>query len=250
MGLSAVIITFNEERNIARCIDSLYGVADEILIIDSGSADKTIEICKEKNVKWIQQTWLGYSAQKNFGNQQAVNDWILSIDADEAISSELKEAILQVKSNAPLSVCSFNRLTNYCGTWIKHGGWYPDTKVRMFDRRKVKWEGEIHEQLIGFPSAEVKFLEGDLLHYSYYSVDDHYRQTEKFTSLSADDLYTKGYKPGVLKVIFSPMIRFISGYFFKAGFLDGKAGFRIARISAAATRMKYRKLRERYNSSK
>jgi glycosyltransferase involved in cell wall biosynthesis len=249
MNITAVIITFNEERNIARCIESLHGVADEIVVVDSGSTDQTISICESLNVKPIRQDWLGYSAQKNFANGIATNNWILSIDADEALSDELKQSILQLKNAGSMSVCSFNRCTNYCGTWIRHGGWYPDTKVRIFDRNKVRWTGEIHEQLIGFESSDVVHLKGDLLHYSYYSEEDHIRQTEKFTTLSAEDLFKKGKKAGWMKMYLSPISRFISGYIFRLGFLDGKAGFRIAVLSAGATRKKYTKLNQLYKTN-
>jgi glycosyltransferase involved in cell wall biosynthesis len=240
--ISAVIITLNEERNIARCLESLCGVADDIVVVDSGSVDRTEEICRSYGVNFIRQAWLGYSAQKNFANGHARYDWILSIDADEALSRELKRSILELKSEGTLRVCKFARMTNYCGHWVRHGGWYPDHKARMFDRRKARWEGALHEELQGFSRSEVVLLEGDCLHYSYYTLEEHHRQADRFTTLSAEELFRKGSRAGVLRLHLSPVWKFILDYGFRLGFLDGVTGFRIARISAGATRMKHLKL--------
>jgi glycosyltransferase involved in cell wall biosynthesis len=240
--LSAVIITNNEERNIARCLESLRGVADDIVVVDSGSTDRTEEICRSHGVGFIRQTWPGYSAQKNFANDRARNDWILSLDADEALSGELRRSILELKSAGAIRVCEFARMTNYCGHWVRHGGWYPDRKVRMFDRRNARWEGALHEELQGFPRSEVVRLAGDCLHYSYDTVEDHHRQADRFTTLAAAELFARGSRVGALRRHLSPVWKFILDYGLRLGFLDGAAGFRIAWISAGATRMKYLKL--------
>ncbi|MBA3900174.1 MAG: glycosyltransferase family 2 protein [Bacteroidetes bacterium] len=245
MKISATIITFNEERNIERCILSLLEVADEILVLDSFSTDKTEEICKKHGVKFIQRAWEGYSATKNHANQLAEHNWILSIDADEALSDELKKSILNQKNKlSELEAYQFNRLTNYCGKWIKHSGWYPDKKTRLFNRAHISWAGGIHETLIIPPRVKIKKLEGDLLHYSYYTVEEHIRQTEKFTSLSAQALYEKNKKPTMLKLYLSPIITFLKNYLFRLGFLDGYYGFLICKISAQATHLKYLKLQK------
>jgi len=247
--ISAVIITFNEERNIARCLESLRGVADDIVVVDSGSVDRTEEICGSYGVNFIRQAWLGYSAQKNFANGHAGNDWILSIDADEALSDGLKRSILELKGEGVIRVCRFARMTNYCGHWVRHGGWYPDHKVRMFDRRKARWEGALHEELRGFSRSEVVLIEGDCLHYSYHRVEDHHRQADRFTTLAAGELFRRGRRAGFWRLHLSPVWKFVLDYFLRMGFLDGSAGFRIAWISAGATRMKYLKL-ERLRSGK
>ena len=145
MQISAVIISHNEERNIRRCLESVQSVADEIVVVDSLSEDKTEEICNEFNVKFVKQQWLGYSEQKNLANNLATNDWILSIDADEELSEELKKSILELKNNniSDDNVFSMNRLTNYCGHWIRHCGWYPDRKIRIWNRNVGMWKGEI-----------------------------------------------------------------------------------------------------------
>lgn len=241
--LSAVIVTFNEERNIARCIESLLGLTDDIVVLDSFSTDKTPEICSAYDLTFKQRAWEGYSASKNFANSLAKFDLILSIDADEALSDELRKSLAAFKRQERFSTARFNRLTNYCGKWIRHGGWYPDTKVRVFDRRKTCWTGEIHEDLNFSEIPEILHLKGDCLHYSYYSLEQHYRQADKFTGIAARDLHQQGKKAPWFKLVFSPIVKFIRDYFLKLGFLDGKYGFIIARISAKATYMKYHKLR-------
>jgi len=241
--LSAVVITLNEERDIARCLESLHGVADEIVVVDSGSIDRTEEICRSHGAGFVRQAWLGYAAQKNFANALAENDWILSLDADEALSEGLKRSILEVKARGELRVCRFARMTNYCGRWVRHGGWYPDRKVRMFDRRTTRWEGALHEELRGFSAAEVVLLEGDCLHYSYATVADHHRQADRFTTLAAEELFRRGQRAGSWRLHLSPVWKFVLDYVLRLGFLDGSAGLRIAWLSAGATRMKYLKLR-------
>lgn len=239
--LSAVIITYNEARNIKRCIASLQDVADEIVVVDSFSTDATPSICKGMNVQFYQREWKGYSKQKNYGNGLASNDWILSIDADEALSEELKSAILSEKATGKGYNYSFHRLTNYCGKWIHHSGWYPDTKVKMFNRTKDDWQGEVHEK----PTVElstVKKLKGDLLHYSYHSVSDHVKRTDGYSTLGAKELFEKRKKASLLKLLFNPWLKFNKMYFIKLGFLDGMAGFTIALITAYGTFLKYIKL--------
>jgi len=239
--LSAVIITYNEARNIKRCIASLQGVADEIVVVDSFSTDATPSICKGLNVQFHQREWKGYSKQKNYGNGLASNDWILSIDADETLSEELKTAILTEKEFGKGFNYSFNRLTNYCGKWIHHSGWYPDTKVKMFNRTKDDWQGEVHEKPTVDPST-VKKLKGDLLHYSYHSVSDHVKRTDVYSTLGAKELFETGKKASKLKLLFNPWLKFNKMYFIKLGFLDGMAGFTIALITAYGTFLKYIKL--------
>jgi glycosyltransferase involved in cell wall biosynthesis len=242
---SVVIITFNEERNIARCLKSLEEVADEIIVVDSFSTDKTAEICRKFPVKFIQKEWMGYSSAKNSGNSMANNDYILSIDADEALSDELRKTILELKKSDNLfDAYRFNRLANYCGKWIHHCGWYPDTKLRLWNRLKGRWEGEIHEEVKIKSSAKVGFIKGDLLHFSYYSIEQHINQVNNFTKLAAKAAFEKGKKAGLFKILFSPFIKFTMDYFLRLGFLDGYAGFVICRISAHATFLKYAKLRE------
>lgn len=242
--LSVVIITFNEERNIGRCLESVKDVADDIVVLDSFSKDNTEKICKEYNVNFITRAWEGYSASKNFANEQAKYDWVLSLDADEALNDKLRFKLLELKKTNALQAASFNRLTNYCGSWIKHGGWYPDVKLRLFNRRTTRWEGLIHEEL-KYPSTEsLTHINEDILHYSYYTLDDHLKQIEKFTDLASRDLFERKKKPAAYKLWVNPIAKFIGYYFINLGFLDGGAGFKIARYSSYATYLKYKKTRD------
>jgi len=248
--LSVVIITFNEEKNIGRCIKSLAGVADDIVVVDSFSTDKTAEICKALGVRFYLNKWEGYSQQKNFGNSMALYDWIFSIDADEALSNTLKESILAAKKYFTSYNYRICRITNYCGKWIRHGGWYPDVKVRFFDRREHLWEGLIHERLNVGDESVIPVLKGDCYHYSYYSLEGHQAQAKHLSELVALDIYNKRKKVCRLKQIIAPGLKFIKMFFINFGFLDGKAGFIIARISSKAVSIKYAKLRELYKTEK
>lgn len=246
--LSAVIITLNEERNIGRCIDSLKDVADDIVVVDSGSTDRTRKICEEKGGRFFFNEWQGYLEQKNFANGLAEHPYILSIDADEALSDELRTSIIQLKESdfGDADGYEMNRLTNYCGTWIRYGGWYPDRKLRLFNREKFEWGGEkIHETMLKKDSeAKTSRISGDLYHYSYYNISQHIAQANHFTDLTAQVAFERGKRSNILKIIFSPCVKFFRDYIFKFGFLDGYHGYIVCRISAQATFMKYTKIRQ------
>jgi len=265
--LSVIIITKNEAKNVAICLDSLVGIADEIIVIDSFSTDETREISLKYGALFFQREWNGYSEAKNFGNDKAQYDCILSIDADEALSPELRKSILEVKSaKAPELVegvepnpagpstssgtlmvgepvapvpepvegfYTFNRLTNYCGQWIRHGGWYPDTKLRLFDRRIARWQGDFAHETLVFPNTikPIK-LKGDLFHYSFNSIEQHVDKVNKYSSLIAAERLSHGRTGSAFKMIFGPIATFFKFYIIKTGFLDGRNGFIIAVISA------------------
>lgn len=247
-GLTVVLIAFNEGHHIARCLKAARTVADEILVIDSGSTDNTVGICRTFGARVVSNPWCGYSEQKNFGNDQASFEWILSLDADEVLNDELIQSVLDWKKNP--QAASFKRMTNYCGTFIKHGGWYPDVKVRLFHKRETQWEGTIHEVLRGLSKENTILLEGDCLHYSYYTINEHIDKADKFTTIQAEDLFYRGKKSPWFKRVFSPISKFIVDYFFRLGFLDGRAGITVAGISAYATFLKYKKLHENTRLSK
>lgn len=243
--LSAVIITFNEARNIARCIDSLAGIADEIVVVDSNSTDDTANICHEKGVRFIVHDFEGYIQQKNFALKQASNNYLLSLDADEALSEELKTSIRTVKTQWTHDAYAMNRLTNYCGKWVRHGGWYPDRKVRLFKRAAGQWGGiNPHDEFLLSTGTSLGFLRGDLLHYSYYTKTDHLRQIDRFSELGAKALFDFGKKSGPFKMTYKPIARFFKHYIFQAGFLDGATGWTIAWNSAIGVYKKYRWLYE------
>lgn len=248
--LSVVIITFNEEKNIERCIASVKEIADDIVVVDSFSTDRTAEICKTYSVNFVKHEWSGYSEQKNFANSLARYDWIFSIDADEALSDELKNSILQAKKNYQNPNFRICRITNYCGKWIHHSGWYPDIKVRFFDRRQNFWEGLIHERLNVGNETFIPVLKGDCYHYSYYTIQGHKIQSRKFSEMSALSLYNKRKKAGIIIQVLSPVYKFIKVYLINLGFLDGAEGFIIARISSYSVYLKYAQLRKLYTSEK
>ena len=241
--LSVVIITYNEERNIARCIDSVKNIADEILIVDSFSTDRTEEICRAKGTTFIKNKFEGHIQQKNFAAGKAKYDRVLSLDADEALNDELKRSITEIKRNWEQDGYYMNRLTNYCGTWIKHCGWYPDKKLRLWHRGKGKWQGiNPHDKFEMMAGDQVTgYIKGDILHYSYYTLEDHYKQVNYFTDILAKAYYENGKRAG-LKLILSPIAKFIGSYLFHLGFLDGAAGWKVCSISAYASWLKYKKL--------
>jgi ADP-heptose:LPS heptosyltransferase/glycosyltransferase involved in cell wall biosynthesis len=249
--LSVVIITFNEEKNIGRCLQSVIGIADEIIVLDSLSTDKTREICESYGVKFIQHPFLGYIDQKNKALSYASYPHVLSLDADEIISDELKRSILEAKENWTADGYYFNRLTNYCGKWIKHGGWYPDAKLRLWDTRKGKWKGLlIHEKVELEPGAKTIPLKGDLLHYSYYSIHQHIEQANRFSEIMAAEYLKKGKKANLFSLTIKPFWWFIKSYFLRAGFLDGFYGFLIAIVSSHANFLKFVKLKQLYIENK
>ncbi len=244
MKLSAVIITYNEERNIRRCIESLQNIADEIIVLDSLSTDKTEEICAELNVRFEVRAWEGYSQSKNFLNELATHSYLFSIDADEVVDHELENAILFEKEKGFSGVYSLNRITNYMGKWIKHSGWYPDVKTRIFPKGICYWTGElVHEELFVPEGTTNRLLPGHLEHYSYYSFEDHRARADKYSLLTAKKHHLAGRKCSALQPYFSAVGRFIGMYIFKLGFLDGRMGFKIAQISAASNVLKYKELR-------
>ena len=241
--ISAVIITYNEERNIERCLNSLEGIADEVVVVDSYSTDRTDAICREKGARILQHTFSGHIEQKNYALQQATHPWVLALDADEALSDSLRTSILAVKQNWQFDGYSMNRRTNYCGQWIHHSGWYPDRKLRLFDKRLAGWGGtNPHDKVEMHLGCTISHLEGDLLHYSYYSVEEHYQRAQKYAELAARAMLEKGRRGSWLQVIFSPLAKFVRNYILHLGFLDGRAGWTICRIAALETYWKYRAL--------
>ncbi len=239
--VSVVIITLNEEKNIGRCLQSVKGIADEILVVDSCSTDETKNICQEYGVRFVEQKFLGYVEQKNFALQLALNDYVISLDADECLSEKLKREIERIKLNFKGSGYQFNRLTQYNGQWIRHCGWYPDTKLRFIQKSKGKWVGNNPHDCLEVDGL-VSTLKGDLLHYSYDSISSHIKQSNKFTTIEAQALYSKGKRATILKLVTRPPYQFFKDYFLKLGILDGRYGFIICFINALYVLLKYAKM--------
>jgi len=245
VSLSVVIITFNEERNIERCLLSVKEIADEIVVLDSFSTDRTEEICRKHGVKFFQHKFDGHIQQKNRAITYTSHPYVLSLDADEAPDENLKASILAAKADWDCEGYTMNRLTNYCGKWIRHCGWYPDTKLRLWDSRKGEWTGiNPHDRYeLQDKPARTRHLQGDLLHYSYYTIEEHYRQVDKFSGIAAQALYTMGKRAGAFTPHLKCAAKFIRNFIVNMGFLDGKYGWVICRISAYETWLKYTKLR-------
>jgi len=242
--ISVVIITYNEEKNIGRCLDSVKGIADDIVVVDSYSTDHTEKICHEYGVRFIQHSFEGHIEQKNWAIAKAKYPHILSLDADEVLSDKLKESILKVKNNWSHDGYYFNRLTNYCGQWIRHSSWYPSRKLRLWDSRKGRWGGRNpHDKFILEKGCSKKFLSGDLLHFSYYSIYEHVQQINKFSDIVATSFYKEGRRASGFNIIINPLWRFFRDYFIKLGLLDGFNGLVISVNSAHETFLKYSKLR-------
>lgn len=241
--ISAAIITFNEAKNIGRCLLSLTDVADEVIVVDSGSTDETVAIAQDLGATVVVNKFEGHIQQKNFAITCTNYDWVLSLDADEALGDELKKAILEVKSNLTADGYIFSRLTNYCGKWIKHCGWYPDKKMRLFKKGFGSWGGKNpHDKYILNHPEKSAVLQGDLLHYTFYNVAEHKAQIAKFTDIAAQSLFELGKKSNWPKIIGKACFKFVRNYFLKRGFLDGITGFHICRLSAYATYLRYYKL--------
>ncbi|MEN8203985.1 MAG: glycosyltransferase [Bacteroidota bacterium] len=249
--ISAVIITFNEERNIERCLQSIKGVADEIVVVDSYSTDRTEEICRSYNVRFIRHRFTGHIQQKNWAILQASSPYILSLDADEALSDTLRESILKIKDNWTHDGYYFNRLTNYCGKWIRHTSWYPSRKLRLWDARKGSWGGfNPHDKYYLKRGASRHFLRGDILHYSYYSLSEHIAQMNAFSSILARSYYERGRRVYFFSIFLHPFWRFIKDFILRAGFLDGYYGFIVSVNSAHEVFLKYVKLRNIYREER
>ena len=243
--LTVAIITYNEENNIGRCISSILPVADEVLVVDSFSTDKTESIAKSLGARFIVHPFAGHIEQKNVALELSTYDYVLSLDADEALSPELLEQIKLIKNNFQYDGYKFNRLTNYNGHWVRYSGWYPDTKLRLVKKDKALWGGENPHDILQIKNnGRVDFLKGDLLHYSYESIAAHVAQTDKFTTIAAHAAYKQGKRSSVFKIVTRPLLKFLRDYFFKRGFLDGRYGFVICSINSLYALLKYAKLHE------
>ena len=243
--ISACVTTFNEEGNVARCLESLKDWCDEIVVVDSYSSDRTVELCKRYTDRVYQHEWLGYIGQKNLARDMAKNPWILFIDADEEISPGLREEILKELSveTPAFAGYQFPRMVNYLGRWIRHGEWYPDIKLRLFVKVKGQSGGqEPHDQV--FVNGPVKTLKNPLWHYTYEDIDDHLMTMNRYSGITAKEKYKSGDRFLWIDFLFRPPFRFLKAYFLRCGFMDGKRGFLIALVSSFGVCMKYAKLWE------
>ena len=242
--LSSVIITFNEERNIGRCIESLVGIADEIVVVDSGSTDKTEAICRSFGVKYIYHTFEGYGEQKNFAVSQANHDIILSLDADESLSEELTKSILAVKENGTGQAYKMNRMSMYGNKWIRHGNWYPDSKIRLWNRKMGKWGGyNPHDTVVLNKDTKVVQLKGDILHRWYRNAAESLDKIQLYSEIYSRKNVDKK-SSSISTIMIHSVFAFFKSYIIKRGFLDGYEGLAVAVSVANHTYYKYAKLYE------
>ncbi|MDQ6708315.1 MAG: glycosyltransferase family 2 protein [Acidobacteriota bacterium] len=242
MKITATIITLNEERNIDRAIESLR-CCDEIVVLDSGSSDRTLEVARKLGARVVERPWVNYAHQKNTAAELAANDWILSIDADEALSEMLDGEILNIKKHGPkCDAYTMPRLAQYLGRWILHSGWYPDRKVRLYDRRKAQWAGDfVHESVR--VNGRVGHLQANLLHFTCESLSEHLKTMDRYTTLAAEEIVARKMKVPSRRIFLDPAWTFIRTYLIQRGFLDGMEGLAIAHMAALYTFLKYAKAR-------
>jgi glycosyltransferase involved in cell wall biosynthesis len=242
LPLSLVVITLNEEAHLERCLRSVP-FADEIIVVDSFSTDRTLEVARLCGARVVQEKWRGYGPQKAFATAQAKNDWVLSLDADEALSPELAQEI-QDKFLAldPETGYRLPRLSFHLGRWIRHGGWYPDFQLRLFNKTKAQWDtAALHEKV---EVARVATLKNNLLHWVFEDISDQVRTNDRYSSLGAVQLHEKGKKFSLFKMITKPFSKFVETYLWKRGFLDGLPGFIISVGAAYSVFLRWGKMWE------
>ncbi len=240
-ALSATIITKNEAQHLERALRSL-GSADETIVVDCGSTDGTQEIARRLGARVLEHPWEGFAAQKNFAASQATHDWILSLDADEELNPDAQEFLHAWKMTLPeASAYRLARRAYYCGRWIRYSGWYPDWKIRLYDRRRARFEGAyVHESVV--TDGLVRTLPGEILHYTCDSLAEHRERIEFYTELAAREMFDRNDSVNILKRLIMPPWAFVNAYFLHLGVLDGKAGFHIARMAARYVQRRYEKL--------
>jgi glycosyltransferase involved in cell wall biosynthesis len=239
--LTATLITCNEEQNLPRALASLEDLADEIVVVDSGSTDGTCEIARQCGARVVHRAFTDYAEQKNFAAAQSSNPWILSLDADEELSPELRGSLRAWKELPPAAAAyEFARRASYLGGWIRHSGWYPDRKVRLYRRDLARFVGRVHESLE--VDGPVGRLDGELYHYTVRTFAEHVAKMDTYTTLAAEQLFAAGWRRWRLAMLLAPPWTLLRTYLIQRGFLDGYRGWLIARMAARYVFLKYRKL--------
>ncbi len=241
--LSAVLITRNAATQLVACLDSL-AFCDEIVVVDSGSTDGTVELAKSRGARVIRQDWLGYGRQKQFAVAQAAHDWVLCVDADERVTERLRESILAVLPAPTFVAYRFARCNRFMGRYLRHGEGYPDWSLRLFDRRHARWSDDaVHEKVLA--EGDVGTLAGDLLHDSAESLDSYLAKQDRYTTLAATEAIAAGRRASIAHLLLSPVIRFVKFYFVRLGFLDGMPGLLHILIGCRNSYAKYAKMLRR-----
>ena len=245
MDISAVIITRNEGHIIDYTLQGLAGVAGDIVIVDSGSSDNTVDICRQYHATIIESRWEGYGPNKNRGIDAAKNDWILNLDADEVIDESLRQSILSIKTNDPHEVFEMQFRNYFMGKWIRHGEWGVDKHIRLFNRSTIKWNAAAVHEMLSLPAGvKITLLKGNVLHYTVHSLEEYEQKTIQYARLNAQKYFEQKRPKSVIKLWLAPVFSFLKNYFIRLGFLDGKEGFLIARTTARYTYLKYAYLNE------
>src|ERR1700676_5148856 len=239
--ISACLITLNEEEHLPPALASLKEIADEIVVVDSGSTDRTEEIARAHGAAWFERSGTSYACQKNYAAECAGNDWVLSMDADEELSSPLQTSLLSWKKREP-EYCVYEtaRKTWYLGAWISHSGWYPDFQRRLYRRDEAEFSGMVHESLRS--SGKIGRLSGDLLHYTVRSFNEHEAKVERYTTLAAQQMFAEGQRKWKGAMWVAPLWGGFQNFVLRGGFIDGYRGALIARMAARSVRLKYAKL--------
>ena len=244
-SISAVIITFNEELFIGKCLESLEGIADEIIVVDSFSTDSTVDICKKHGIRLVQHEFTGFMDQKNYSLTLASNNYVLSLDADEALSEELRRSVAEIKNNITADGYYVNRLNNFCGKWMRHSAWYPDRQLRLFNKEKGAWGPiNVHETFKMKQGSKISRLEGDLLHWTFTSKNEFSEKIEHFSRIAANDYFKAGKKVWFMTPAIHMIWRFFLNYFLHLGFLDGRYGYLVCWQGARSSFLKYSMLRK------
>ncbi|MBI2957046.1 MAG: glycosyltransferase family 2 protein [Acidobacteria bacterium] len=239
--ISVTVITLNEERTLPRALASVAGLADEIVLVDSGSTDRTRELAREHGARVLERPWTNYSEQKNFAAARASNDWIFNLDADEELSLELRAELERWKTHE-LQAAGYEmpRGARYLGAWIRHSGWYPDFKLRLYRRDRARFVGWLHESVE--VEGRVERLRGELYHHTFTSLAEHVAQINTYTTLAARELYAAGHRHWLLPLLFSPPWMLFRTFLLQQGFRDGYRGWLIANVTALSSFLKYAKL--------
>ncbi len=250
MKITTSIITYNEEDNIEECIKSVLEFSDEVFVVDSQSDDNTVKIAKKLGARVVVRKWPGHVEQKQFAVDNALYEWIFSLDADERASKELADKILKIKKNKEFQkkfqAYKVNRRNYYLGKWIKYGGWYPEKRIRFFNRKFAKWGGiNPHDKVIPLENCKVYDLNLDIIHYPYKDITHHLTTINSYSSIAASENIVKGKKVYFAQLIYKPVFKFVRDYFFKKGFLLGKVGFIHAAMGSISVFMKYLKTYEK-----
>lgn len=248
--LSVVVMTYNEETNIATCLSSVQGLSDEVLVLDSFSTDRTCDIAKSLGARVEQHSFDTYANQRRRMIQMAKHDWILTLDADEYVSPQLKSSIIQIAGDITFDGYTSNRRSRIGSKWLDHGSWYPDRKIRMFDKRKFSLQGyDVHESVVPLEGAKIGHLDGDLMHHADENIHARYEKVNTYSSRAAEGLFIQGKKSNILKIFFKPLVRFLSVYLIRQGLLDGYYGYVVAKSEAHYVWMREVKLMELWSNN-